>query len=146
MNVLFGIGNEDRGDDGVGPYVAKRINFTGWIGVNCSTIPENFTSIVKKEKPELLVIVDAAEMGLEPGEIRVIPREKVDELTMSTHYIPLSVLIRYLEESANRIMFVGIQPKERTEGNELSKEVREGAERLLEFIRQGKLERIKKIN
>lgn len=146
MKLLLGVGNEYKGDDGVGPYVAKRVNFVGWKGVNCSTTPENFTGLVKRERPELLVIVDAAEMGLEPGEIRVIPREKVDELTMSTHYIPLSILIRYLEGNARKILFIGIQPKKREEGSELSKEVREGAERLLEFIKQDKLDNIKRLS
>lgn len=143
MKLLFGVGNENNGDDGIGPYVARRANFEGWRGVNCSVTPENFTSLAKKEKPELLVLVDATEMGLEPGDMRIVPASRIDELTLSTHYIPLSILIRYLSESAKKVVFVGIQPK-CLEG-ELSKEAREGAERLLEYLRQERLDKIRSL-
>ena len=141
MNLVFGIGNEQNGDDGVGPYVAKNVNFQGWKGINCSVTPENFTSVAKKEKPELLVLVDATDMGLEPGEVRIVQGGKIDELVISTHYMPLSILMRYLSESAGRVVFVGIQPKQREK--DLSKEVRASANMLLEYIRQGRLDKIR---
>ena len=36
-------------------------------------------------------------MSLNPGEIRIVPKEKIGVMTMSTHGIPISVLIGYLE-------------------------------------------------
>lgn len=143
MNLLFGVGNEDNMDDGVGPYLAKNINLSGWKGVNCSVTPENFTSIAKKEKPGILLIADAAEMGIEPGDFRVIRRDRIDELAISTHYMPLSILMRYLSDSAGEIVFVGIQPKEHGEGQGLSKEVKAGAHRLLDYLQQGRLDKVK---
>ncbi|MCD6414486.1 MAG: hydrogenase 3 maturation endopeptidase HyCI [Candidatus Diapherotrites archaeon] len=141
MNLLLGVGNEQNGDDGIGPFVAKSINLPGWKGVNCSITPENFTGIARKEEPELLLMVDAADMGLEPGEIRIIPKGRIDELVISTHYMPLSILMRYLSDSASKVIFVGIQPKQHE--NSLSAEAREAAWRLLEFLKQGRLDKIK---
>ena len=143
MNLVLGVGNEENGDDGVGPFIAENIDFPGWKGVNCSVSPENYTGVVQQEKPEFLVIVDATEMDLKPGEFRLIPRSRIDELAISTHYMPLSILMRYLSESARYVVFIGVQPKQRD--GELSKEVRESAYRLLEYFKQGRLDKIKKL-
>ncbi|MBN2067580.1 MAG: hydrogenase maturation protease, partial [Candidatus Diapherotrites archaeon] len=69
-SVLMGIGNELKGDDGIGNAVAREFQGKGWKPVECETVPENFIAIVKRERPELLVIVDAASMGLAPGQFR----------------------------------------------------------------------------
>jgi len=68
--ILLGIGNELRGDDGIGPYVADNLFDDDWLVLNCGTAPGNFTQVVKRHKPELVVMVDAAEMGLQPGQYR----------------------------------------------------------------------------
>ena len=141
MNLVFGVGNEQSGDDGVGPYTAKNMDIDGWKGINCSVSPEDFTSVAREESPEILLMVDAADMGLPAGSIRTIPKEKVSELTISTHYVPLSVLIKYLETLTKRILFVGIQPKQKASKG-LSKEVKKAADELIEKIRTDKISEI----
>jgi hydrogenase 3 maturation protease len=107
------IGNRDGGDDGIGPYVADtlKINSLDVKVLDCGTTPENYTAIVKRHKPKTLVLIDAADMGLPAGEIRIIPKEKLGSMHISTHGIPLSVLITYLEHEADHIIIIGIQPK-----------------------------------
>ena len=75
-NILLGIGNPLNGDDGVGIYVAERFRKENWIPLTCGTAPENFTGIIRKNKPACLILVDAAAMGISPGEYRIIPRDK----------------------------------------------------------------------
>ena len=88
------IGNRDGGDDAVGPYVADKLKDCFTI-IDCGTTPENYTSVVKKHNPKNLIIVDAVEMNLKPGEIRIVPEEKVGVMHISTHGIPIPVLIGY---------------------------------------------------
>lgn len=132
----MGVGNELLGDDGVGPWIAKRIDgLKEWVGLDGGTAPENFTSLIRKEKPDLLVIVDATDMGLPPGEIRIIPEEKLPKLTyFSTHTLSLGFLIESLKGDIPNILFIGVQPKVVALGCTLSKEILTSAKRLLDLL------------
>jgi hydrogenase 3 maturation protease len=123
MNVLMGIGNEMKGDDGIGNMIAREFRAPGWKSLPCETVPENFTSVIRRERPPLLVIVDATEMGLKPGEMRIIPEEKLNSDAEGTHGIPLRHLVSYLRKSAGRILFIGIQPETMEIGGAVSEEV-----------------------
>lgn len=137
------IGNRDGGDDAVGPYVADRLkkNSDDFIVLDCGVAPENFTSIVKKHAPKDLVIVDAVEMGLKPGEIRIVPKEKIGIMHISTHGIPISVLINYLEQYVDNVALIGIQPI--TMSGKMTAIVKESGDRLVKLIKNGQLEKIK---
>jgi hydrogenase 3 maturation protease len=134
VNILLGIGNPLRRDDGVGNYVALNFRRQGWISLDCGTVPENFTGIVRREHPSLLVLVDAADMGLSPGEFRVVPGERIRDVSFGTHQLPLDILAGYLEASAGKIVIVGIQPAIVETGEGLSPPVRQGADRLIRCL------------
>jgi hydrogenase 3 maturation protease len=141
-NILLGIGNPLNGDDGVGIYVAERFRKDDWISLACGTAPENFTGIIRKIRPSCLVLVDAAAMGISPGEYRIIPRDKIEDVSIGTHQLPLSFLIDFLSDTASRIILIGIQPERSGTGEEISLPVRRGAERLLRVLSTGELDRI----
>jgi hydrogenase 3 maturation protease len=136
------VGNKKAGDDGVGSFIAtslkkmKNINY-----LDCGIIPENYTSLVKKYNPNKLVIIDAADMNLKPGEFRIISKEKIGLMHISTHNIPLSILINYLEKYIKKIYFIGIQPK-KFAGN-ISNEVKQSAKNLINIIQKDEIEKIK---
>ena len=134
MDILLGIGNPLNGDDGAGSYIAERFKKDGWIPLTCGTSPENFTGLIRKTKPSCLVLVDAAAMGLSPGEYRIIPRHAIEDVSLGTHQLPLSLLIDFLSDTAGRIILIGIQPKRTSTGEELSLPVRKGADRLLQVL------------
>lgn len=133
------IGNREGGDDSVGPYIADKLKdcFTA---LDCGTTPENYTSVVKKQNPENLIIIDAVEMNLEPGDIRIVPKGKIGVMTISTHGIPIPVLIGYLEQHVKNIIFIGIQPK--TMSGNITDSVKEGAEQLIQIIKNKKIDQI----
>ena len=141
--LVMCIGNRDGGDDSVGPYVAdklKKIKNENLLVIDCATVPENYTSIVKKHKPENLFVIDAVEMGLNPGAIRIIPKEKIGIMHISTHNIPLSVLITYLESYVNNIVLIGIQPKKLS--GKMTEPVKKSAKKLVKIIQNQELEKI----
>jgi hydrogenase 3 maturation protease len=143
MKILMGIGNELRGDDAVGIYIAKNFKKEGWKTIIAGQVPEDFTSEIKRVKPELLVLVDAALMGLEPGEIRIVPVEKIPNVAFSTHGMPLSFFISYVRDFVGKVILIGIQPKQMEFGMDISTEVKKAAQWLLDILRR---ERLMEIN
>jgi hydrogenase 3 maturation protease len=135
MKLLLGVGNELLGDDGLGPYLARNFSAPGWLALDCGTVPENFTALVKRYRPERLVLVDAAEMSLAPGEFRRLKLEQVDTMFISTHTIPISQLISYLEGYCGEVILIGVQPKRLELGAGLSEEVLRGIERLITILK-----------
>ncbi len=136
--ILLGIGNELNGDDGIGVWLAKNFKSKDWLALDCGTAPENFISVVEKHKPEHLVIVDAAELGLAPGEFRIIPKDKIDSVAIGTHSLPMSLLISYFEAHAENILCIGVQPKSTKPFSRVSKEVKNAGMKIIELLRAKK--------
>lgn len=114
MNVVLAVGNSMMGDDGAGPLLAEMMAeapIEGWIAVNGGSAPENVTHQIRALAPKRLVIVDATDMELSPGEIRIVNPDDIAEMFfMSTHNMPLNFLIDQLREDIDEVIFVGIQP------------------------------------
>ena len=140
--LLMCIGNRDGGDDAIGPYIADRMkNETkDDMIIDCGTTPENYTAIVKQKKPDILLLIDAAEMNLSPGTIRTIPKEKIGTMHISTHGIPLSLLVTYLEKEVPTIIMIGIQPQRMS--GPISNNVKKHANELIELLKTHRYETI----
>ena len=134
------IGNREGGDDGVGPFIGDFLK-NDFTVIDAGIIPENYTSVVKEHNPENLIIIDAVDMGLNHGEVRLVPKEKIGKMHISTHGIPISVLIDYLEQYISKIFFIGIQPK--TMSGSLTEEVKKSGEIVAKLIKNKKLDEIK---
>ena len=147
MNYLIMcIGNRYGGDDGIGSYIADQIKneeSIDFVVLDCGTVPENFTSVVKRLSPKNLIIIDAVEMNLHPGEIRIIPKGKIGVMHISTHGIPLSVLVNYFERFVKNIFIIGIQPK--TMFGEISEEIKKSGDNLVEILKMKKIKHIKNL-
>jgi len=134
MDILMGIGNTLRCDDGMGPHIAHHVQGGSFLLLDCGTAPENFTSVVRKIRPGLLLLIDAADMGLPAGEFRTIQKEHIKDVSIGTHTMPLSYLIDFLLDSCGKIIFIGIQPGTIADGESLSEEVRAGSDILMGII------------
>lgn len=115
--VILGIGNQLRGDDFSGSLVARKLNNTlenrNVVVLDGGTVPENFTGLIKRENPSHIILVDAADMKKPPGHIKIIKKDEISQYNISTHAMPISFLIKYLEHSTRAsIILIGIQPKE----------------------------------
>ncbi len=139
--VILGIGNDMRGDDGIGSVLAqelskifiKNANITVFDG---KTVPENFTGAIRGENPSHIILLDAVEMNKRPGHIKVITKEQIANYNISTHAMPLSFLIKYLESTCPaELIILGIQPKNMNLVNELSVEVQKSMEIILKLFK-----------
>ena len=115
--IVLGVGNELKCDDGVGPFIIKRlkeenIENENLIFIDSQTVPENFTGKIRKENPTHLIIVDACLMDLQPGDMKIVDKYDFANIGISTHSMSLSYFVRYLEKDSNfNIIFVGIEPE-----------------------------------
>lgn len=140
--LLLGVGNDIRGDDGIGSLVARELDHPDWVVIDCGQVPENEMIMVEEGDYDLVVMVDAANMGLEPGEIRQVPRKYLDLFALSTHALPLSVVIDLLQEKVPRVVLIGIQPKDMGLGEGLTPELQDAKGRLMTMLLDGTWEDI----
>lgn len=130
--VVLGIGSALRGDDGIGPEIAKRLRakFEGCI-FDGGTAPENFLGPMSSLKPDTLILIDAADFNSPPGSIDVFELEDVFSVNISTHTMPLSLL---WEESKRRGVshgfLIAVQPRSLKFNPGLSDEVEQAASQI----------------
>jgi len=157
--MVLGIGNPLGGDDAVGSCVVQMLNrvlstrssgrhsagasvLAGITVIDGGTAPESYTSVIRRQRPESLILIDAADMGLPVGAVRIIPEGSLRTLTFSTHHMPLSAFISYVKELCGRVWLIGIQPAQTEAGTAISKVARTSARKLVRTILEGRLERI----
>lgn len=116
--IVLGVGNELKCDDGVGPYIIKKLkedmveDKDRLLFIDAQTVPENFTGKIRKETPTHLMIVDACLMGGEAGDMKVVDENDFASIGISTHSMSLSFFVKYLQQDCDfKIIFVGIEPE-----------------------------------
>ncbi|NHJ39614.1 MAG: hydrogenase maturation protease [Asgard group archaeon] len=115
---IMGIGNFDRADDYIGVATIELLEKKSFPDnvkiINAGPVPEAFTGVIKKEEPDILIIIDAAQMDEKPGTIRIFTEENVDSAYMITpHKVSMTMYLKYLRFELKKLkaLFIGIQPK-----------------------------------
>ena len=124
MNLLLGIGHPRHGDDALGPVFARAFRHPDWRCINATTVPENYTGLVRRLHPGLLVLLDAADLGQAPGTLRRLSPDAILSREFGTHAGSIGQLANYLADCAERIVILGIQPATTVPGARLSPPVR----------------------
>lgn len=134
--IVVGIGNVLRADDGAGSHVARRLlRRHGDAVFDAAQAPENYVAPIRRAEPSLVVLVDAADFGGSPGEVRVAGAGDVEGLMMGTHAPPLSMFMRMLElETGADVRLVAVQVATTTLGAEMSPEVAASVDALVEEL------------
>ncbi|MDD1775470.1 MAG: hydrogenase maturation peptidase HycI [Methanobacterium sp.] len=138
--VFLGIGNQLRGDDYSGALTALKLSHKcpsdDVTIIDGGSVPENYTGLIRKEDPSHIILIDAADMGKPPGYLKLIKKEEISQYNISTHAMPLSFLIKYLEQTTRaRIILIGIQPLEMELANALSEDVKKSVDFLVDILR-----------
>ncbi len=129
--AIVGIGNPLRNDDAAGMLVAREIQHreqaadaSHLLVIQAGHAPENVTGELRSFAPELILLIDAADMRDVPGAICWVPIQSIEGMSASTHSLPLSMLARYLTLELNcMVALIGIQPKSNDFGETVSVEV-----------------------
>ncbi|WP_407421793.1 hydrogenase maturation peptidase HycI [Methanobrevibacter sp.] len=140
--IVLGVGNELKCDDGVGPFIIRKLkekdieNESNSLFINTETVPENFTGKIRKEKPTHLIIVDACLMGGEPGDMKIVDKYDFANIGISTHSMSLSYFVRYLEKDTDiEIIFVGIEPESMDYSERLTENVEKTAYEFIDTLK-----------
>ena len=129
---VLGIGSADRGDDGVGPAVARAVARRGLPDVEVSWPSEPLDLLDAGPETDLVVVVDAVRSGGVPGAVHVVDlrAEVLPDWTGagSTHAVGLDAaveLARALGRMPQRLVVVGVEAEQFTVGMPLSAAVRD---------------------
>jgi hydrogenase 3 maturation protease len=124
--VFVGIGNTLRSDDGLGPAIIERLkNHTAAVCIDAGSAPENHSGKIIKEKPDTVILIDAAHLGLETGQYRILKNEEIANSGFTTHNISPKLFIEYLQSRIKAdIYLLAIQPENISFGEELSEPVK----------------------
>lgn len=150
ISVIMGLGNDLKGDDGIGWYVVdkleKMLGHKEDIHFIKTSVPENHITEVKNFSPDILIIIDSADFKGKPGDIRLIGEDEVVHMIGGTHTTPVTLFLKLLLEDSElpppKIVFVGVQCKQREFGAPMSREVKKAGDRIAKLIEkfyEGKL-------
>ncbi len=144
--AVLGIGNELSGDDGVGLGIAGElaklhdtIELRGSeatrLIISAGLAPENFTGQLRHFRPNMVILIDAAQMDAAPGSVVWLSGEQTVGMSASTHSLPLSILTQYLiAEIGCEVYLIGIQAGSNVYGDELSMPVAEAVREVVKGL------------
>jgi len=130
--VIVGIGNPMKADDGLGAMCAELLfhrlfknphdNIKVIVG---GEVPENYTGKIRALQPSHVIIIDAALAKKKPGTILLMDDRRIKSESVSTHQVPLSLLVQYLRESVGaQVVLIGVEPKSLQWGKPISPPVK----------------------
>lgn len=101
--LIVGIGNELRGDDGIGCLIARdaaQAELEGLEGLDAGIAIENASGAIRNANADLVLMVDAVRVdGIPTGSWSLHPTDALDSFCHTTHSVPLSLIISALADS-----------------------------------------------
>ncbi len=112
--AVVGVGDELNVHDRLGMLAAKEVEGLHLDNLRvffAGTVPESVTGPIRRFRPDAVVLLDAADMGVRPGSVAIVRPEEVQANLLSTHALPLSVVMEFLaKDTGAKVLLVGIQP------------------------------------
>jgi len=137
--VVAGIGNPIRMDDFVGTKIVQdlqgKVSEKTYL-IECETVPENFMQQIIDFNPTHVLLIDAAILGLKPGNSRLIRPERLMAFpAYSTHALPLGMFCGYLAKMTKaNIALLLVEPKKADFGEGLTLEVEASAQDIVDSL------------
>jgi hydrogenase 3 maturation protease len=139
--VILGIGSELMQDDAAGIFVTQKlikkfgeenINFKIYTGY---TTPENFTKNISDFHPDHIILIDAADLKLSPGNFKNIPVESITDFSLGTHKLSLIMMIKYLKEVINpEFTVIAVQHRSLEFNGKMTQEVSRAVNQIKEIL------------
>ncbi|MDD5428732.1 MAG: hydrogenase 3 maturation endopeptidase HyCI [Candidatus Omnitrophica bacterium] len=131
---IVGLGNIIRGDDGLGPKLIEMLKGRQVKAhlFDCGTAPENYIFPILSTSCDTVVLIDAADIGTEPGGIKIFSLDEISTVSFSTHNPSPRLFTDLLKTGKDNIniFVISVQPKDTSLGAPMSKEVLQGLEAL----------------
>jgi len=132
---IIGLGNPDKRDDGVGVRLAEdlreELESGAWRPADrdvdvVSAATDSLLAAAHAADGRWVILVDAAHMGLAPGEFRVFARDDAEVCPraegLSTHDVDLAQILRLVDTlgAGKRVRIMGIEAEDLGDGRGLS--------------------------
>ncbi len=137
---ILAAGNELRGDDFIGPYIARRLKEHGLRNVIDGDLsPESFIDLAIKNSPDILLIIDAIEAGLKPGTLvfgelsEIVESEIVVPTTHKPSYSLIQIYVKY-RSPKTQCFFLGVQVSNVNFGAKMSPEIMNVGDELVKVL------------
>jgi len=136
--VVMGIGNPCRGDDAAGSLVARKISdVPGAHVIDAQDVPENYLCQVADQRPDTIVLIDSVDLKSAPGSVALLDKDQTAAYWPSTHRVPISLLMNYLErENHARVLLIAIQPRQTAFLQPMSAEVSSSVEAIASVLKE----------
>ncbi len=137
--VVAGIGNPIRRDDFVGVKIVQdlksKVRKNVYL-IECETVPESFIQDIVDLKPSHVLLIDAAVLGLKPGDTRLVfPEQVADFSAITTHVLPLRIFCEYVAKMTEaKIALLLIEPEKTEFGEGLTQTVQAAAEKITKIL------------
>lgn len=136
--VILGVGSSLRRDDHIGVEVVRELE--GKVPrkvdlIECDTVPENFIEPIVNLRPSHLLIIDAALLNRRPGSVMFVGPNKIKGVPVSTHALPLSILLEYVsKQTGAKVAILAINPKDTGFGEDLTEELKEALQKVVALL------------
>jgi hydrogenase maturation protease len=133
--IVIGLGNPDRADDGAGIQIVKNLQtrFSERVFLETEQGVEGIVfDCLENPSIQSVLFIDAVDFKGRPGEIRLFTIHDAGQFipAISTHKVPLAILMELLENHHKKPYLIGIQPKSIELFGEMSSEVTEAIQDL----------------
>jgi len=128
--LIVGMGNRIKSDDGAGIYISEELRKQGIENiVIAENSIENYIGKINRYKANTILMIDAVDMGEEPGYFKLVPVDKIENTTTNTHNLSIRTISSFFETKDQWVL--GIQPEEVSFGMGLSSRIQSAADRII---------------
>jgi hydrogenase 3 maturation protease len=117
--TIVGVGNPMRGDDGAGCRLVRALERAcaaapgrdGFTIIDAEEVPESYLGPVVASEPDVVLLVDAVELGTMPGSTALLEADDMADGGPFTHRTPLAPLAAYIQHHTGaEVLLLAIQP------------------------------------
>lgn len=141
--AVLGVGSQLRADDGAGMALVEKLaeafpreKYPSLLLCPGETAPENYSGKIRTFAPSHLLIVDAADLGKDPGMFVDIDPRDVGGPTYCSHMLPIKVMVDYVVDGTDiDTTLLGVQYKSIAFDGEMSGEVQSTVDAIFEVLK-----------
>lgn len=110
--VFLAAGNIMRADDAFGPLLFAELQTyksDTFLPLDGGELPENMCGPIKKFRPHVLIMADAAILPKrKPGELEIVNEEDIANPSLSTHTLSLEIMLKFLKTDLPKLEVIFI--------------------------------------
>jgi len=135
---VLGLGNTDRADDGAGVLVAQALKgpFPSFAYSEHDGVEGTVLDLSERDEAAAILFVDAANLNLRPGSIRLVRRDDIKQTEITTHRVAVALMASILEKAGKEAAVICIQPGRIEFRGKVTSPVQEAIETVTNTLKQ----------